>query len=79
MSIDNSNEFLTDGPVAVIGAGLTGASWAALFAAHGRLVRLHDQDAHKLAAGLERARQNVSFLVHHNMADEAQAEAGSEQ
>lgn len=76
MSTDNSSDYLTEGPVAVIGAGLTGASWAALFAAHGRQVRLHDQDAGRLAAGLERARQNVSFLVRHNMADDGQAEAG---
>jgi len=71
-----SNPFSTDGPVAVIGAGLTGASWAALFAAHGRQVRLHDRDSQKLAAGLERARQNTLFLIHHGLVAKEQAKAG---
>ena len=33
------------GPVAVVGAGLTGASWAGLYAAAGLEVRLHDVDS----------------------------------
>ena len=46
----------TRGPVAVVGAGLTGASWAGLFAAAGLEVRLYDVDAGRLA-GRRRARR----------------------
>ena len=67
---------LLDGPVAVIGAGLMGASWAALFAAHGRAVRLYDQDADRLAAGVGKARHDAQFLVEHGLADREAAEAG---
>lgn len=65
-----------DGPVAVIGAGVTGASWAALFAAHGRHVCLHDKDPQRLASGLERAQRDARFLLDHDMADSKQVEAG---
>lgn len=64
------------GPVAVIGVGLTGASWAALFASYGRQVRLHDRDPQRLATGLERARQQVQFLIDHDMVDPERAKAG---
>ena len=43
------------GPVAVIGAGLTGASWAGLFAAAGLEVRVQDVDAARLDAAAGRA------------------------
>ena len=43
------------GPVAVVGAGLTGGSWAGLFAAAGLEVRLHDVDPGRLEAAVEHA------------------------
>lgn len=64
------------GPVAVVGAGLTGASWAGLFAAHGREVRLHDADAGRGRAAVGRAAGFARFLVAHGLADAAAAEAG---
>jgi len=65
-----------DSPVAVIGAGLTGASWAALFTSHGLRVRLHDKDPDALGKGLQRAQTYVHFLIDHGMADRKEAEAG---
>jgi 3-hydroxyacyl-CoA dehydrogenase len=64
------------GLVAVIGAGITGASWAALFASRGLNVRLHDKDPEALSKGLERTQQYVHFLIDHGMADQKEAEAG---
>ncbi len=64
------------GPVAVIGAGLTGASWAGLFAAHGREVRMHDTDGVRARAAVERAVGFGRFLVAHGLADSATAEVG---
>jgi 3-hydroxyacyl-CoA dehydrogenase len=61
--ISTSGKFLLDGPVSVVGVGLTGASWGALFAAHGRKVRLYDQDPSLAAAGMERADTFVNFLI----------------
>jgi 3-hydroxypropionate dehydrogenase (NADP+) len=71
-----SGRYQLDGPVAVVGIGLTGASWAALFAAYGRSVRLYDQDSSVAAAGLERARVFVNFLVEHQLANKELAESG---
>ncbi len=65
-----------DNPVAVVGAGLTGASWAALFASCGLRVRVHDKDAEALNKGLERTQRYVHFLMDHGMADQRAAEAG---
>lgn len=65
-----------DGPIGVIGAGVTGASWAALFAAHGRPVLLHDVDPERSASGIEHARAYIRFLLDHAMADPDQVEAG---
>jgi len=65
-----------DSPVAVIGAGVTGASWAALFASRGLKVRLHDKDTEALSKGLERAQRYVHFLIDQGMADEEGAKAG---
>jgi carnitine 3-dehydrogenase len=65
-----------DSPVAVIGAGLTGASWAALFASRGLNVRLHDKDPEALSKGLERTQRYVHFLIDHGMADQREAEEG---
>ena len=64
------------GPVAVIGAGLTGASWAALFASRGLKVRLHDKDPKVLSKGLERTQRYVHFLIDRGMADREKGEAG---
>ncbi len=65
------------GPVAVVGAGLTGASWAALFAAHGREVRLYDRDVDAARAALPRVREAVEFLVSHDLAPSHLAQRGS--
>jgi carnitine 3-dehydrogenase len=67
---------LTTHRVAVVGAGLTGASWAGLFAAHGLAVRLVDRDADTLARGLDRAAQAARFLVREGLACPDEAERG---
>lgn len=64
------------GPTAVIGAGVTGASWTALFASFGLTVRLADKDPEALGKGLERAKRYIHFLIHHGMADEEEAKTG---
>lgn len=64
------------GPVAVIGAGLTGASWAGLFAAHGREVRLYDADGARARKAVHRAIGFARFLVDHGLADPECAELG---
>lgn len=63
-------------PVAVVGAGLTGASWAGLFAAYGLEVRLTDRDPDALEQGFERARQAGTFLLEEGLADEDEASWG---
>ena len=68
--------FEVKGPTAVIGAGVTGASWAALFASFGLTVRLADKDSEALGKGLERAKRYVRFLIRHRMADEEEAKVG---
>lgn len=68
--------FQANGPVAVVGIGLTGASWGALFAAHGRSVRLFDREPLIAEAGLERARNFVKFLIEHELADSEVAAEG---
>jgi carnitine 3-dehydrogenase len=65
-----------EGPIAVIGAGMVGASWAGLFAAHGHTVRLFDEDPKNLLAGMERARSCADFLVENGLADPKQAATG---
>jgi 3-hydroxyacyl-CoA dehydrogenase len=64
------------GPVAVIGAGLTGASWAGLFAAAGLAVRLHDVDGARLAGAAERAAAAARSLEGNGLASEEAAERG---
>ncbi|MBT8339772.1 MAG: hypothetical protein KJP07_07140 [Desulfatitalea sp.] len=59
------------GPVAVIGAGVTGASWAGLFAAHGRRVHLFDSDKTKLDQGNIKALQYAAFLADQHLTDNA--------
>lgn len=65
-----------EGPVAVAGAGVTGASWAGLFAAYGREVRIHDRDSKRLDQGLKKARKFLKFLVDRGMADTDKAKQG---
>jgi carnitine 3-dehydrogenase len=65
-----------DLPVAVAGAGLTGASWAGLFASAGLTVRLYDVDEVSLPAALERAAAAARFLVAHDLAEANVVEAG---
>jgi carnitine 3-dehydrogenase len=64
------------GPVAVVGVGLIGASWAALFAAHGRTVMLYDQDPGRLAAGVETALDDARYLVEQGLAGGGSTGAG---
>ena len=64
------------GPVAVIGAGLTGASWAGLYAAAGLEVRLQDVDGERLEAAVERAAAAAGFLAGSGLADMQTAERG---
>lgn len=66
------------GPVAIVGAGLTGASWAGLFAAAGLEVRLHDVDGELLAGAVERAAEAAGFLAGSGLAGMTTAERGVE-
>jgi carnitine 3-dehydrogenase len=65
-----------NGPIAVIGTGMVGSSWAGLFAAHGHQVRLHDTDLHRLSVGMERAKGIISFLAENELADPELASPG---
>jgi len=67
---------LRDAPVAVIGAGLTGGSWAGLYAAAGLEVRLYDVDAERLEAAVEHAAAAAGFLAGSGLADLQTAERG---
>jgi 3-hydroxyacyl-CoA dehydrogenase len=67
---------LRDAPVAVVGAGLTGGSWAGLYAAAGLEVRLHDVDAARLEAAVEHAAAAAGFLAGSGLADLREAERG---
>lgn len=60
----------------VVGAGLTGASWAGLFAAHGAVVTLVDREPRALASGIERAAAAAAFLAAEGLAPEASAARG---
>lgn len=62
--------------VAVAGAGLTGAGWAALFAAHGLEVRLYDPDPEALARAALRAPLAARFLVEQGLAEAGRCDAG---
>jgi 3-hydroxyacyl-CoA dehydrogenase len=66
------------GPVAVVGAGLTGGSWAGLYAAAGLEVRLQDVDGERLEAAVERAAAAAGFLAGSGLADMQAAERGVE-
>ena len=67
---------LRDAPVAVVGAGLTGGSWAGLYAAAGLEVRLYDVDAERLEAAVEHAAAAAGFLAGSGLADLRTAERG---
>jgi len=67
---------IKSGPVAVVGAGLTGGSWAGLFAAAGLTVRIHDADEGRLAGALERAATAARFLAAHGLAQAEATERG---
>lgn len=69
---------LRSAPVAVVGAGLTGASWAGLYAAAGLEVRLYDVDGERLQAAVERAAAAAGFLAGSGLADLRTAERGVE-
>jgi carnitine 3-dehydrogenase len=62
--------------VAVAGAGLTGASWAGLFAAAGLETRLYDARPEALAPAVERATRAARFLAEHGLADAAAVAQG---
>ena len=62
--------------VAVAGAGVTGSSWAALFAAAGFTVRLYDAAPNVLAPARLRAEAAVRFLVDHELAEAGAAADG---
>jgi 3-hydroxyacyl-CoA dehydrogenase len=63
-------------PVAVVGAGLTGGSWAGLYAAAGLEVRLHDVDQVRLKAAVEHAAAAAGLLAGSGLADPQAAERG---
>ena len=65
-------------PVAVLGAGLTGASWTALFAAHAREVRVFDKTPRRARSACARALEMGRFLVDKGLADPKAFALGSE-
>ena len=73
---DGATGGLRDAPVAVIGAGLTGGSWAGLYAAAGLEVRLYDVDGERLEAAVEHAAAAAGFLAGSGLADLVTAERG---
>lgn len=62
--------------MAVLGAGEVGTGWAALAAAHGRRVALHDPDPAALKAAPAAVAARVAHLVKHGLADERLAGRG---
>jgi 3-hydroxyacyl-CoA dehydrogenase len=76
MTAGGGTDGLRDAPVAVIGAGLTGGSWAGLYAAAGLEVRLHDVDGERLEAAVEHAAAAAGFLAGSGLADMLAAERG---
>jgi 3-hydroxypropionate dehydrogenase (NADP+) len=53
--------------IACVGAGLIGASWAALFAAHGFAVCLEDVNERALANAIDQAHAHVRFLLRNHL------------
>jgi 3-hydroxyacyl-CoA dehydrogenase len=60
-------------PVAVVGAGSIGTSWAVVFARAGRPVRLHDADSARLARAGAEVAERLAALARHGLLDEAPA------
>jgi 3-hydroxyacyl-CoA dehydrogenase len=56
-------------PLAVLGVGEVGTGWAALAAAHGRIVTVYDPDAEALARGAAATRSRVAALIDAGLAD----------
>jgi carnitine 3-dehydrogenase len=73
---DERREQLAGRSVAVIGAGLTGASWAGLFASAGLEVRIYDVDATRLPGAVERATNAAFLLARNGLADSIAASRG---
>ncbi|MCF6508105.1 3-hydroxyacyl-CoA dehydrogenase [Blastococcus sp. MG754426] len=61
---------LTDGPVAVVGAGSIGVAWAVVVARAGRPVVLHDPDPARLAAVPGEVRTRLEALTAHGLLGE---------
>ena len=76
LSIGSAVNCSVDGSVAVIGAGLTGASWAALFASCGRRVKMYDENPRALKGGFNRAKKQARFLADQLSADPETVENG---
>lgn len=64
-----------DRHVAIVGVGLIGRAWAAIFARAGWQVRLWDAHAPTLAAAPEMVREELRGLARHGLADDAEAAA----
>lgn len=62
--------------LAVLGAGEVGSGWAALAAAHGRAVALHDRAGAALERGEANVRSRVARLVEHGLAAPETARRG---
>jgi 3-hydroxyacyl-CoA dehydrogenase len=60
--------------IACVGTGLIGASWAALFAAHGFDVCLEDVNECALARAVDHTRSHVLFLIRNNLVPERDVE-----
>ena len=76
MSLRPFGARMRESTVAVAGAGLTGASWAGLFAAAGLEVHLFDVCADALEPALHHARAEADFLCRHGLAPPETAAAG---
>ena len=70
MADGGRQQTMADRPVAVAGAGLTGASWAGLLAAAGLEARLYDVRPEALEPALLHARAAAEFLCAHGLADQ---------
>lgn len=53
--------------ITVIGAGLVGSAWAAFYAGKGFTVKLYDIDKSVTEKGYQKALENLTFLLEHNL------------
>lgn len=53
--------------IGLVGVGLMGACWAAVFSSNGRQVKLYDHDPAACRAGREKAVEHLGFLKDHQM------------